>query len=126
MRYTPTGVPVTHFRVATNRRFTDAEGNQREITTWFRVTAWRKLAEQCNEYLRKGRLVLIEGELNPGEGGHPRTWVGSDGTVRASYEVTALRVRFLGPRPEEAGEEAPDLTEMPEPEAGVEDEEIPF
>ena len=124
MRYTPTGVPVTSFRVAANRRFTDAEGNLREVTTWFRVTAWRKLAEQCNEYLSKGRLVLVEGVLNPDESGNPRVWVGNDGTVRASYEVTAQRVRFLGKRPEEA-EEEPALEEIPEPEVEGEDE-IPF
>ena len=131
MRYTPTGVPVTHFRVATNRRFTDAEGNQREVTTWFRVTAWRKLAEQCNEYLSKGRLVLIEGELNPDESGNPRVWVASDGTVRASYEVTALRVRFLGRAPEAPAETAPAIEEpaTEEPsyeELPEEEEEMPF
>ena len=126
MRYTPTGVPVTNFRVAANRRFTDSEGNQREITTWFRVTAWRKLAEQCNEYLSKGRLVLVEGVLNPDESGNPRVWVGNDGTVRASYEVTAQRVRFLGKAPvapEEIVSEEPTYEDVPEPE---EEEEIPF
>jgi len=123
MRYTPEGVPVTSFRVAVNRRWTTPEGEPRERTTWFRVTAWRRLAETCNEFLRKGRLVLVEGELEPDESGNPRTWVGNDGKVRASYEVTARRVLFLGPRQEEAVE--PGFEELPEPEVEAE-EEIPF
>jgi single-strand DNA-binding protein len=54
MRYTPDGTPVTSFSVATDRRWTDASGQQQERTVWFRVTAWRRLAETCNQYLRKG------------------------------------------------------------------------
>jgi len=119
MRYTPTGVPVTSFRVAVNRRWTTPEGEQKEKTTWFRVTAWRRLAETCNEFLRKGRLVLVEGELEPDESGNPRIWVGNDGVVRASYEITARRVKFLGPAP--SAEEAT-FEELPE----VSEEEIPF
>jgi single-strand DNA-binding protein len=97
MRYTPSGVPVTSFSVATNRRWTDANGNSQEKTVWFRVTAWRKLAETCNQYLSKGRQVLVEGELeaDPQTGG-PRTWQDKEGRTRASYEITANVVRFLG------------------------------
>ncbi len=94
MRFTPTGVPVTSFSVAVNRRWTDSNGEAREKTTWFRVTAWRKLAEQCNQYLSKGRLVLVEGEIDA------RAWMDNEGNPRASLELTAYRVRFLGPRPE--------------------------
>lgn len=97
MRYTPTGVPVTSFSVATNRRWTDANGNPQERTVWFRVTAWRKLAETCNQYLSKGRQVLVEGELEPDpQTGGPRLWQDRDGNWRASYEVTAREVRFIG------------------------------
>jgi len=97
MRYTPNGVPVTSFSVATNRRWTDANGNSQEKTVWFRVTAWRKLAETCNQHLNKGSRVLVEGELeaDPQTGG-PRTWQDRDGHWRASYEITAREVRFLG------------------------------
>jgi len=117
MRYTPEGVPVTHFSVATDRVWTDQSGEQRRETTWFRVTAWRKLAETCNQYLVKGQQVLVEGRLRPDpETGGPRVWVGNDGVARASYEVTALTVRFLakprGVPPEEA--------------EVIEEEEIPF
>ena len=59
MRYTPDGTPVTNFSVATNRRWTDASGQQQERTVWFRVSAWRRLAETCNQYLSKGRQVMV-------------------------------------------------------------------
>ena len=90
MRFTPSGVPVTSFNVAVNRRWTDNNGEPREKTTWFRVTAWRKLAEQCNQYLSKGRLVLVEGEIDAS------AWKDSDGNPRATLELTARAVKFLG------------------------------
>jgi len=123
MRYTPSGVPVTRFSVATNRRWTDGEGNPQEETTWFRVSAWSGLAETCNQYLSKGRQVLVEGRLVPDrETGGPRVWTGNDGVARASYELRARTVRFLGGRVER---EEPVPPEMPE-EPSEEGEEIPF
>jgi len=123
MRYTPSGVPVTRFSVATNRRWTSGEGDSREETVWFRVSAWRKLAETCNQYLSKGRQVLVEGRLTPdAESGGPRVWTGNDGVARASYELNALTVKFLGTRAETEEALPP---ETPEPPKEVEDE-IPF
>jgi len=119
MRYTPSGDPVTTFRVATNRRYTDSEGNSHDETTWFRVTAWRRLAETCNQYLAKGRLVLVDGRLNPDESGNPRIWTGKDGVARASYELTATTVKFLTPKGERVTEVMPGEGIPPE-------EEIPF
>jgi single-strand DNA-binding protein len=128
MRYTPDGTPVTNFSVATNRRWTSPDGSQGEETTWFRVTAWRRLAETCNQYLQKGRLVLIEGELKPDPAtGGPRIWTGNDGVARASFEVTARAVKFLGGRGEVAPAEAAGGFEEPPAEAEAEEEEeIPF
>jgi single-strand DNA-binding protein len=124
MRYTPDGTPVTDFSVATNRRWTNADGSQGEETVWFRVTAWRKLAETCNQYLSKGRQVLVEGRLNPDrETGGPRVWTGNDGQPRASFEVTALTVRFLGGRGEGA-DTSLSYQEAPPPDMG--EDEIPF
>ena len=57
MRFTPAGKPVTSFRVATNRVYTNPEGERKEETEWFTVVAWNRLAEQCNQFLGKGRLV---------------------------------------------------------------------
>ncbi len=125
MRYTPSGVPVTRFSVATNRRWTDAQGNPGEETTWFRVSAWRRLAETCNQYLSKGRQVLVEGRLIPDpDTGGPRVWTGNDGVARSSYELNALTVKFLGGRAEREEFVAP---EMPEEFGEAEgEEEIPF
>jgi len=113
MRYTPSGVPVTDFSVATTRRWTDQEGNPQEKTTWFRVTAWRKLAETCSQYLSKGRLVLVEGDIDAS------AWVDQSGNPRATLELRARTVRFLGRR--EAA--APDVGE---PAVPIDEESVPF
>jgi single-strand DNA-binding protein len=124
MRYTPDGTPVTTFSVAANRRWTNADGSPGEETVWFRVTAWRRLAETCNQYLQKGRQVMIEGRLRPDAAtGGPRVWTGNDGIARASFEVTAQTVKFLGGRGEAAPAEEPGAFEEPPVE---EEEEIPF
>lgn len=103
MRYTPEGTPVTSFSVATNRRWSNSDGTTGEETVWWRVSAWGKLAETCNQYLAKGRQVYVEGQMRPDRTtGGPRVWTGNDGTPRASYEVTALTVKFLGGRGEPA------------------------
>jgi len=125
MRYTPDGTPVTTFSVATNRRWNNPDGSRGEETTWFRITAWRRLAETCNQYLKKGHLALVEGQLKPDPAtGGPRIWTGNDGTTRAQYEVTAGTVRFMGGRGEAPAAEAPGGA-LEEPPAETE-EEIPF
>ena len=84
------------------------------------MVAWRRLAETCNEYLKKGRQVLIEGRLKPDpETGGPPIWTGNDGSVRASFEVAAISVRFLGGR----GDAPDDAPGAPTEES---DQEIPF
>jgi single-strand DNA-binding protein len=124
IRYTSGGAPVTTFSVATNRRWTNADGSPGEETVWFRITAWRRLAEVCNQYLQKGRQVLVEGQLKPDENGGPRVWTGNDGVARASYEVTALTVKFLGGRGETSNlPEGPGASEGP---PGEPEEDIPF
>lgn len=116
MRYTPSGVPVTTFSVAVNRRWTDQQGQPQEKTTWFRVTAWRKLAELCNQYLSKGRQVLVEGDIDAS------AWLGQDGQPRASLELTARTVRFLGGSATTEGYAPDSLHEGPP----VEEGDIPF
>jgi single-strand DNA-binding protein len=105
MRFTPNGNPVTSFRVATNRVYNTSEGERREETEWFTVITWGRLAEQCNQFLGKGRLVYAEGRLRT------RTWEGQDGQKHYRTEVIANRVTFLdrqaaAPLPEERVEEA--------------------
>ncbi|MFZ5881210.1 MAG: single-stranded DNA-binding protein [Chloroflexota bacterium] len=104
MRYTPSGQTVTSFSVATNRQYTASNGEQVKETIWFRVSAWGKTAEICNQYLKKGSKVLIEGRLNADKStGGPRIWAKQDGTAGASFEVTASTVRFLSSRDESSG-----------------------
>ena len=94
MRYTQGGTPVTTLSVATNRRWTGQDGEKQEETTWFRVTAWNKLAETAHEYLRKGSKVLIVGTVSASP------WVDRDNNARASLEVRADTIRFLDSREE--------------------------
>lgn len=90
MRYTQGGDPVTTLSVATDRRWKNAQGGAENKTTWFRVTTWRNLAEVVNQYTRKGDLVMCEGELT-----EPKPYQASDGTWKASLDLTASAVKFL-------------------------------
>jgi single-strand DNA-binding protein len=118
MRYTPSGQPVTSFSVASNRSYTGSDGQKVDETIWFRVTAWGKQAETCNQFLHKGSKVLVEGRLTPDKNGGPRIWQKQDGTSGASFEVTAATVRFLSTRGE--GGMGEPMMDAPG------DEEIPF
>lgn len=136
MRYTPSGQAVTNFSVATSRKWTSRDGQAQEETTWIRVSAWGKLAETCNQYLSKGRLVMCEGRLTVDrESGGPRIWTGQDGRPRASYEMTAETVQFLGGRGDSGGGSGGrgDFSggggdDMPGPAEnyGIAEDEIPF
>jgi single-strand DNA-binding protein len=101
MRYTPSGQAVTSFSVATSRKYTSSNGEQVNETIWFRVSAWGKTAETCNQYLKKGSKVLVEGRLTPDKNtGGPRIYQRQDGSSGASFEITAGTVRFLSSRGE--------------------------
>ena len=101
MRYMPNGDPVTSFSIATDRAWNDKSGQKQKETTWFRVSVFGKQAEIANQYLNKGKLVLVEGRLrtDPKTGG-PSTFTRQDGTVSASFEIVANEMRFLSPRDE--------------------------
>lgn len=122
MRYTPSGQAVTNMNVATNRQYTASDGTQVKETIWFRVSAWGKTAENCNQYLRKGSKVLIEGRLipDPATGG-PRTFTRQDGTPGAVFEINANTVRFLSARGEVEGE-----VPLEEGGSAVSEDDIPF
>ena len=125
MRYLPSGDPVTSFSVATDERWRTQDGQQQERTTWFRVSAFGKLAETCSQFLHKGSYVYIEGTLSQQE------FTGRDGTQRTSLEVRARDMRMLDKRGEggEPGAEmgSPVATGAPAP-AGEDSnmDEIPF
>jgi single-strand DNA-binding protein len=117
MRYTQSGVPVTSFSIATTRKWSSASGEQQEKTTWFRVTCWRKLAELTAQYLKKGRLVLVEGDIEAS------AFTDREGNARASLELTATNIKFLGGRGEggEGGGGSTGGEDFP-----VHEDEIPF
>lgn len=98
LRYTPQGVPVCTFSVATSERRRDTkapsggESGSSETTTWFRVTLWREKAEIASKYLTKGRLVYVEGRLSV------REWQDREGIQRTSLEITGTDVQFIDNR----------------------------
>lgn len=120
LRHTPTGQVFTQFSLATHSRWTGPDGQAYEETTWFQVSAWGNLAKACHTYLQKGQPVLVEGRLTVDrETGGPRVWTDPNGSVRASFEVTALEVKFLGQKPSST-------TDEPGPGGEAVDDEIPF
>jgi single-strand DNA-binding protein len=123
MRYTPSGQAVTTFSVASSRQYTGGNGQTVKETIWFRVTAWAKLAETCNNYLHKGSKVLVEGRLTADPNtGSPRIWNRQDGTPGTSFELTAGTVRFLSSKGEGESGAGPEAAA----DSGVGEDEIPF
>lgn len=119
-RSTADGTPVTNFTVAVNRRNHGARAGQPEAD-YFRVTAWRKLAENCVAYLGKGRKVAVTGEVRVS------TYEGRDGKTHATLEVTAQDVEFLTPK----GDQPQESYQPPKQDAQtgyiqVETDELPF
>ncbi|MFC1524800.1 single-stranded DNA-binding protein [Planctomycetota bacterium] len=118
LRYIPDGTPVCSFGLAVNRSYTTTSGEKKENTLFIEVTVWRKMAETCAEYLKKGRLVMVEGRLEMD------TWEGKDGQKRSKIKVIAQNVQFLGgPRQEE---KPGTVTPAAETSAREEEEDIPF
>lgn len=105
MRFTPNGHPVTTFSVAVNRTYRNGDGEKERQTEWVRVVAWRRLAEICNQYLSKGRLVAVVGRLQS------RSFEGNDGQMRYRTEVVARAVRILDRKPSEPVEPEPEEEE---------------
>ncbi len=102
MRYTPSGTPVTNFRLAVSNNRRDTNGEWTEDTEWFTVTAWERQAESVNQYLAKGRRVFVDGRLST------RQYTSNSGEARTSLEVRAFKVVFLdSPSGEPATESVP-------------------
>jgi len=89
-RVTGNGQVVTNFNIATTDRWNDKSGQRQERTEWHRIVVWGQQAENCAQYLSKGRPVYIEGSLRT------RQWDDKDGNKRYTTEVVAQRVQFLG------------------------------
>lgn len=126
-RYTSSGQAVCNFSMATDRSYRDRSGQTQKATEWHKIVAWGKLAEICQQYLKKGSQVFLEGRIQS------RQWDDRDGNKRTSYEIVANEMRMLGARPGAPGAAEPGVApEAPAEEAGpapapeVSDEDIPF
>jgi len=123
MRYTANGSPVVNFSLATNEIWKDQNGERQERTEWHNIVVWNKLAETCNQYLTKGKLVYIEGRLQT------REWDDKDGNKRRTTEVVASDMRMLerksdgAPVQDRVAERPPAARPM---EPGITDDDIPF
>ena len=106
LRYIPSGQAVTTFTIAVNRTFNSKAGEKKEEVAFIRIVAWARLAEICNEYLKKGRPVFVEGRIQT------RSWDGPDGNKRYSTEVVADNVQFLGSKPGSGKGEGSDVPTM--------------
>lgn len=121
MRYLPNGTPVTSFSLAVSRSWTDGNGEKQEKTVWFRVSAWRKLAETVSQYVQKGRQVMVVGEMEDARG-----YLDKEGNARASLEVTAQTVRFLGQRGDSQAESTTGNSDQLASGNMPDDSDIPF
>lgn len=122
MRYMPDGTGVTNMTVATNKQWKDkATGEDRKVTTWFRVSVWGRQAEAVAEYMKQGSQVFVAGELvTDTETGGPKLFTRQDGSVGASFEIRSFEVKFLQGKSESVGSHEDGQIEAQE------EDEIPF
>ena len=129
LRYTPDGVPVASFSLATSESWTDKNGSRQEHTEWHNIVAWNKLADLSKRYMAKGRQVYVEGRIRS------RDYTDRDGNKRRATEIIATQIVLLGSRaqaaeagaqPMEPPSKVPAEAEQPFGDAGITDSDIPF
>jgi single-strand DNA-binding protein len=130
IRSTPQGTTVAKFTLATDERFTDRSGEKQERTEWHNIVAWSKLAEICGQYLKKGKLVYIEGSLRTD------SWDDKEsGQKRYRTEIVAQNMQMLDRKGDEGGgggsysgggSYAKKGSSAPAPDTMEDDEEVPF
>ncbi len=96
-RFTPSGVAVSTFNMATNESWKNSEGNYEDRTEWHRIVLYGKAAETANEYMKKGQMAYIEGRIRT------RSWEDKDGITRYTTEVLADRFTMLGRKSDNSG-----------------------
>ena len=121
LRYTPQGTAVATLRIASNSSFKDKAGTAQKSTCFVNVVVWSQMAEVCNQYLQKGKQVLVEGRLQS------RNWQNAEGQNRSTLEVVAARVQFMssGQKQEQQSSEEVDLGQAPEEVLNLEAEKEP-
>lgn len=107
VRATQGGTKVANFSVATSKKWKDKKGDAHEETQWHRIIAWGKLAEICEKYLKKGKQVYIEGELQT------REWKDKEGVTKYTTEIVASNLQMLGNK-DGGGEQPPHPAETAE------------
>jgi single-strand DNA-binding protein len=124
VRYTPSGVAVANFSVATSEEWKDKDsGEKKERTEWHRIVAFGKLGEICGEYLAKGKQVYIEGRIQT------RDWEDQNGVKRYTTEIVASQMQMLGTKDDTGAvrTEIPPVAEFPGVQGpGSADDDIPF
>jgi len=128
LRHTTSGTPVASFSIATDERWVDSGGNRQTHTEWHNIVAWSRLAEICDQYLRKGKLVFIEGRIQT------REWDDRDGNKRRKTEIVASNMQMLESRGSAPGSvpEAPgpsqnnQAVEQKPMDDDITDDDIPF
>ena len=129
IRYTPDGIQVATFSLATSENWTDKNGTRQERTEWHTIVAWRRLADLAKNYLTKGRQVYVEGRVQT------REWTDRDGNKRRTTEVIATQMVLLGSRSQSADAGVQPMESVARPvtdadqafdDAGITDNDIPF
>ncbi|HUP59543.1 MAG TPA: single-stranded DNA-binding protein [Thermoanaerobaculia bacterium] len=125
IRSTPSGQSVARFSVATDEKFTDKSGEKQERTEWHNIAAWGRLGEICGQYLRKGKLVYIEGSLRTDSWDDKET-----GQKRYKTEIVAREMKMLDRKGDEGGgggyAPRPAAEKSSSPDVVEDDEEVPF
>ena len=120
LRYTSGGIAVTNFSIAVNRAYTTKSGEKKEEVSFFDIAVWRKLAENCGEFLKKGSAVLVEGRLKEDR------WEGEDGNRHSKVKVEAYDVVFLSSKEGRTSAIKEEEAFSPPPQPPAEGEETPF
>ena len=124
LKYLPAGSAVANFTIATSEKFNDKSGQSQTRTEWHNIDVFAKLAELCNQYLKKGRTAYVEGRIQT------RSWDDKDGTKRYKTEIVAQTVQFLGGAPGGRTEDghAPAMEEQAVPAAAesIPEDDLPF
>ena len=139
--YTPSGVAMAKFTLATDEAFKDRSGEPQRRTEWHNIVVWNKLAEICGQYLTKGKQVYIEGSIRS------RQWEDQAGNKRTAYDIVAREMTMLGsradtergaaapspaaertspPPAEHASFDRPSASESPAETPEITDEDVPF
>ncbi len=121
VRYTPDGMMVTTFTMATDEQRKDKNGERVRTTEWHRIVTFGKLAEICGKYLTKGKLVFVEGRIRT------QAWEDKEGTKRSTTEIVATNMQMLDPKGQSKGQENWNDPGSPYPNTdSTPDDDVPF